>query len=249
MPERNWNKPLQVEKGFRIACLTGAGISAESGIATFRGMNGMWENHSIEEVATPQGFARNPLLVWQFYEARRRQALTCQPNKGHIGLAKLQQAVGEDCFCLTTQNVDGLHQKAGTKGVLELHGSLWRVRCVKCGQEREERSLFDELPPKCPCGGMLRPAIVWFGEMLPGEIFESAGMAATECDLYLVVGTSGVVEPAASLARVAADRGARVWEVNPDETALTTICERSWRSGAGAVIEEVCEEVMEVAWG
>jgi len=238
---------LSNEKRYRIACLTGAGISAESGIATFRGMNGMWENHSIEEVATPGGFARNPLLVWKFYEARRRQALTCQPNKGHIGLAKLQQVVGEENFCLTTQNVDGLHQKAGTKNVLELHGSLWRVRCVKCGQEQEERGLFDELPPKCPCGGMLRPAIVWFGEMLPGEIFESAGRAATECDLYIVVGTSGVVEPAASLARVAADRGARVWEVNPDETPLTRMCERSWRKPAGEVMGEVAEEAVKRA--
>lgn len=234
------------ENKFKIACLTGAGISAESGIATFRGMNGMWENHSIDEVATPQGFARNPLLVWQFYEARRRQALTCEPNNGHMGLAKLQQLIGESSFCLTTQNVDGLHQKAGAKGVLELHGSLWRVRCLKCGREREEHRLFDELPPKCTCGGMLRPAIVWFGEMLSGEIFESAGRAAMECDLYLVVGTSGVVEPAASLARVAMRHGARVWEINPEETALTGICERSWRSGAGAVISEVVGEIIKL---
>jgi len=232
---------------FRVACLTGAGISAESGIATFRGMNGMWENHSIEEVATPQGFRKNPLLVWQFYEARRRQALACEPNKGHVGLMKLQRAIGEGNFCLTTQNVDGLHQKAGTKGVLELHGSLWRVRCTKCHDEREEPGLFEELPPKCACGGMLRPAIVWFGETLPEAIFEKAFQKASECDLYLVVGTSGVVEPAASLARVAENNGAKVWEVNPDETALTRICERSWRSGAGAVMDEVAGEILKLA--
>lgn len=233
--------------GFKAACLTGAGISAESGIATFRGMNGMWENHSIDEVATPQGFTRNPLLVWQFYEARRRQALACQPNRGHIGIARLQQLMGEENFCLTTQNVDGLHQKAGAKGVLELHGSLWRVRCTGCHEEHEDHGMFEDLPPRCGCGGMLRPAIVWFGETLPQEIFESSGRAAMECDLYLVVGTSGVVEPAASLARVAMRHGARVWEINPEKTALTDICERSWRSGAGAAIEDVVREVVQLA--
>jgi NAD-dependent deacetylase len=234
------------DKQFKVACLTGAGISAESGIATFRGMGGLWENHPIEAVATPQGFAKDPNLVWQFYEARRKQALSCEPNKGHFGLAQLQQNLGEKNFCLTTQNVDGLHQKAGVKNVLELHGSLWRVRCTKCLKEREEFKLFESVPPKCECGAMLRPSIVWFGEMLPPDIFESAGRAAEKCDLYLVIGTSGVVEPAASLARVAGNHGAKVWEINPEETALTHICERSWRSGAGAVIEEVIEEVLKL---
>jgi NAD-dependent deacetylase len=235
------------ESNFKVACLTGAGISAESGIATFRGMNGMWENHSIEEVATPRGFAKNPILVWQFYEARRRQAKTCAPNKGHVGLAGLESIMEKENFCLATQNVDGLHKQAGSKNVLELHGSLWKVRCTKCLNEREEHALFDKLPPRCGCGGMLRPAIVWFGEMLPHDIFESAGRAAEECDLYLVVGTSGVVEPAASLARVAKSHGARVWEINPEETALTYICDKSWRKPAGEAIDEVIEEIKKLA--
>ncbi|MCX7830774.1 MAG: NAD-dependent protein deacylase, partial [Acidobacteria bacterium] len=156
-----------MKSDFKIACLTGAGISAESGIATFRGMGGMWENHSIEEVATPCGFKKNPLLVWQFYEARRRQALSCNPNKGHYGLARLQKSLGSENVTITTQNVDGLHQKAGAVNVLELHGSLWKVRCVNCKKEKETCELFEELPPKCECGGILRPAIVWFGEPLP----------------------------------------------------------------------------------
>lgn len=232
---------------FKVACLTGAGISAESGIATFRGMNGMWENHSIDEVATPQGFRKDPLLVWRFYETRRRQALTCTPNNGHFGLAKLQKVLGENSVSITTQNVDGLHNKAGAKNVLELHGSLWRVRCVKCLSEREDFAPFDALPPMCGCGGMLRPAIVWFGEMLPGEIFDEAFTKAAEADLYLIVGTSGVVEPAASLGRVAASHGAEVWEINPEASALAHICARSWRKPAGEAMDEVVEEVLKLA--
>ena len=235
------------EGQFKAACLTGAGISAESGIATFRGMGGMWNNHPVEAVATPHGFAKDPLLVWNFYDARRRQALTCRPNKGHIGIARLQQVLGEENLCITTQNVDGLHQRAGGKNVLELHGSLWRVRCTKCRHEREELDMFETLPPKCDCGAMLRPAIVWFGEPLPGEIFDEAFRKAAAAALYLVVGTSGVVEPAASLGRVAASHGAKVWEINPEETALSYICERSWRKPAGEAIDEVVEEVKRMA--
>lgn len=235
-----------MKNNFKVACLTGAGISAESGIATFRGMGGMWENHSIEEVATPEGFRKNPLLVWSFYEARRRQALSCKPNKGHIGLAKLQEVMGEENVCVTTQNVDGLHQRAGTKNVLELHGSLWRVRCTKCQKEEETFELFEELPPRCSCGGMLRPAIVWFGEPLPHDIFERALLEARRANLYLVIGTSGVVEPAASLARIAASGGAVVWEINPEESALAYLCQKSFRSKAGEAIDKVVEEILNI---
>ncbi len=235
-----------MKNNFKVACLTGAGISAESGIATFRGMGGMWENHSIEEVATPYGYKKNPLLVWQFYEARRRQALTCKPNKGHLGLARLQNILGEENVTIATQNVDGLHQRAGAKNVLELHGSLWRVRCIKCEKESESFEFFDELPPKCNCGGMLRPAVVWFGEELPQAIFQEAYNKAESCNLYLVIGTSGVVEPAASLARVAANYGAAVWEINPEQSALTYLCQKSWRKKAGDAIEEVIEEILSV---
>lgn len=235
-----------MKKDFKIGILTGAGISAESGIATFRGMGGMWENHSIEEVATLSGFKKNPLLVWQFYEARRRQALSCKPNKGHFGVAQLQEKMGEKNFSITTQNVDGLHQRAGAKNVLELHGSLWRVQCTKCLKVRETYELFDELPPKCFCGGVLRPAIVWFGESLPMDIFERAYQDAKNSNLYIVIGTSGVVEPAASLARVAASNGSEVWEINPEETALTYLCTKSFRNKSGEVIEQVIDEVLKI---
>lgn len=235
-----------MNKSFRIVCLTGAGISAESGIATFRGMGGMWENHSIEEVATPDGFRKDPLLVWNFYEVRRRQALSCKPNKAHIGLAKLQKILGEANVCITTQNVDGLHQRAGATNVLELHGSLWKVRCTKCQKEKETYELFDELPPKCSCGGTLRPAVVWFGEPLPHDIFEKALFEAKRANIYLVMGTSGVVEPAASLARIAASNGAIVWEVNPEESALAYLCQKSFRSKACEAIDQVVEEILKL---
>lgn len=230
-----------------LAVLTGAGISAESGIATFRGAGGLWEGHRVEEVAHPGAWARDPLTVWRFYEARRVQAASCSPNAGHLGLARLERELPER-FTLTTQNVDGLHRLAGNRNVLELHGSLWRVRCTRCGREEEDRRVpLPELPPRCgACGGVQRPAIVWFGEVLPEEVFAAAYQAAESCALYIVVGTSAVVQPAASLARVAADAGARVWEVNPDETPVTSICDRVWRSPAGPVMDEVVEEALKV---
>lgn len=227
-------------EGGSLAVLTGAGISAESGIATFRGMGGLWNDVPIEEVATPRGFAKDPKRVWEFYEARRRQAGSCRPNAGHAGLARLEEILGPERFTLITQNVDGLHFLAGSKNVLEVHGSLWQVRCTGCGVEREDRTVpFEALPPRCDCGSMLRPAVVWFGEYLPEGVFERAVAAAEACALFLVVGTSAQVEPAASLARIASRAGAEVWEVNPEETPLSAICDRSWRSGAGEVMGEV----------
>jgi NAD-dependent deacetylase len=228
-----------------IAVLTGAGISAESGIATFRGAGGLWEGHRIEEVAHPSAWARDPMTVWRFYEARRVQGATCSPNRGHLGLAELERRV-TGRFTLATQNVDGLHRHAGSRNVLELHGSLWRVRCVDCGLEVENRVVpLPQLPPRCAaCGGVQRPAIVWFGEVLPQDVFAAAVDAARSCDLFLVVGTSAVVQPAASLAMLAADAGAQVWEVNPERTPLTGLVDRTWRSPAGEAMDEVVEEAV-----
>lgn len=233
-----------------IAALTGAGISAESGIATFRGAGGLWEGHRVEEVAHPAAWARDPMTVWRFYEARRVQAATCSPNRGHHALAGLERRL-EGRFTLATQNVDGLHRKAGTQNLLELHGSLWRVRCVGCGIEEENRVVpLPELPPRCTrCGGVQRPAIVWFGETLPQEVFTAAAAAAQACSLFLVVGTSAVVQPAASLAMIAADSGAQVWEVNPDETPVTGLCDRAWHAPAGEVMGEVVEEALRFVTG
>jgi len=228
----------------RVAVLTGAGISAESGIATFRGAGGLWNGVPIEEVATPWGFAKDPLKVWRFYEARRGQVATCKPNAGHAALARFEEEIGGG-FTLITQNVDGLHRDAGSRNVLEVHGSLWRVRCTRCLEEYEDRTVpYPSLPPLCPCSGLLRPAVVWFGEMLPEAIFQAAVAAARTSALFLVVGTSGVVEPAASLARVAASHGAKVWEVNPEETPLTHLCDRSWQAPAGQVMDEVVDEAL-----
>jgi len=234
-----------------LAVLTGAGISAESGIATFRGMGGLWEKVPIEEVATPWGFARDPRRVWEFYDARRRQASGCSPNAGHRALARLEEALGPERFTLVTQNVDGLHRLAGSRNLLEIHGSLWRVRCTRCGEEREDRRVpLPDLPPPCPaCGAMLRPAVVWFGEVLPEEVFGRAVAAAEASALFLVVGTSAQVEPAASLARIAAGHGAALWEVNPEETPLTPLCDRSWRSEAGAVLETLAAEALSFLGG
>jgi NAD-dependent deacetylase len=228
------------------ACLTGAGISAESGIATFRGLGGLWESVPIEEVATPWGFAKDPRKVWRFYEARREQVAKCAPNPGHLALARLEKSLGGR-FTLITQNVDGLHRDAGSRNVLEVHGNLWRVRCTGCGEEREDRTVpFPGLPPRCACGGMLRPGVVWFGENLPADVFGTAVEAAEASSLFLVVGTSAVVEPAASLARMARSNGARVWEVNPEPTPLTPLCDRSWQASAGAVMDEVVDEALRV---
>ena len=228
-----------------VAVLTGAGISAESGLSTFRGAGGLWEGHRVEEVAHPRAWARDPVTVWRFYEARRVQAATCAPNRGHLGLARLERRLGGR-FTLATQNVDGLHGQAGSTRVLELHGSLWRVRCTACGREEENRTVpLPLLPPRCTaCGGVQRPAIVWFGETLPEDVFTAAMEAASRCALFLIVGTSAVVQPAASLAVIAADAGAQVWEINPDETPATGVCDRIWRAPAGEVMDEVVEEAI-----
>jgi len=232
-------------RGGTVACLTGAGISAESGIATFRENRGLWNQVPVEEVATPQAFARDPLKVWQFYDARRKQVATCAPNPGHLALARLEEGLGER-FTLITQNVDGLHHLAGNRNVLEIHGSLWRLRCTGCGEERDDRTVsLEPLPPVCECGRMLRPSVVWFGEVLPEQAFQSAIEAAESASVFLVVGTSAVVEPAASLARVAAYQGAALWEVNPEITPLTPLCERSWQSPAGPAMDEVVDLILD----
>ena len=202
-----------LSRAARVAVLTGAGVSAESGVPTFRASDGLWEGHRIEDVATPTGFRRDPDLVWQFYNARRAGVAAVRPNPGHLALAELERRFGEQ-FTLITQNVDGLHQAAGSTRVLEIHGSLRRTRCLGCGEERD-RGLEPLGPrPACPnCGGQLRPAIVWFNESLPEDVFEAATVAAHECDVFVVVGTSAVVYPAADLIPIA--KGHRDYKPTP----------------------------------
>ena len=198
--------------------LTGAGVSAESGLATFRGPDGLWEGRDPMELATPKAFDRDPETVWRFYAARRAAAAAALPNPGHRALVLLEEAL-EDRFLLVTQNVDGLHERAGNRRLVRLHGSLWRLRCTACGEEREDLDL--ETLPLCECGGRRRPGVVWFGEALPTKAVEHATAAANEADVVLVAGTSSMVYPAAGLPEIARRAGAHTVEINPERTDLS----------------------------
>ncbi len=221
---------------------TGAGISAESGIPTFRGAGGLWERHRPEELATPEAFARDPELVWRWYRWRQEVVYRAEPNPGHRAIAELE-TIGV-VKAVITQNVDGLHQRAGSRNVVELHGSLWRARCMKCGAVYRLDKPVEEIPPRCPrCGGLLRPDVVWFGEPLPQDAWERAVELASRSDAVLVVGTSGVVYPAAYIPRIAKDHGAVVVEVNVEESAITPIADFFLRGKAGEVLPRLVEEV------
>jgi len=230
----------------RVCVLTGAGVSAESGVPTFRASDGLWEGHRIEDVATPFGFQRDPKLVWAFYNARRANVKTVLPNAGHQALVTIEKRYGKN-FTLATQNVDGLHRAAGSQNVLELHGSLHRTRCTACGVE-EDRGLepLGDLP-KCPhCAGMLRPAIVWFHEALPEDVIEAAMTAAAGCDVLLVVGTSAVVYPAASLiptAKETRDPGATVIEVNLARTEASDHADIGLYGPSGQVLPQLVKRL------
>src|SRR2546422_4249687 len=185
-------------RGRRVAALTGAGVSAESGVPTFRSAGGFWENESLLDLATPQGFERDPRRVWAWYDARRRQISGCGPNAGHLALA----GYGRDHpdFRLITQNVDGLHAPAGSTGVILLHGDLFRVRCTEEGTSREDRQVpLPEIPPRCDCGALLRPDVVWFGEVLPEGAVQEATEAARRSGVFLSIGASSLVDPARDL--------------------------------------------------
>lgn len=224
----------------RIAVLTGAGVSKESGIPTFRDNDGLWQNYRAEQLASQEGFDQDPVLVWQWYEMRRAVIAQAEPNPAHHALVRLQDRTPR--FTLITQNVDGLHERAGSRDVQRLHGSIWITRCVQCGAESEDlRVPFPELPPRCACGGILRPGVVWFGEALPRRVWDNAEQAARNADLLLVVGTSAVVYPAASLVPLAAREGAKVVEINPGETPLSATVWSSLRGPAGEILPQIIE--------
>ena len=205
----------------RVTVMTGAGVSAASGVPTFRGADGLWKHFRVEELATPDAFARNPRLVWEWYDWRRQLIGACEPNAAHHVLADWSLRFPQ--FALITQNVDGLHERAGTARVLRLHGSIWDVGCWRnCAASphrwRDHTTPFPVLPPPCPhCGGPLRPGVVWFGETLDAEVMD-ASLAATDCDVFFTVGTSSVVYPAAGLVDHARRGGALTAEINPDST-------------------------------
>ncbi len=224
-----------------MAAFTGAGISAESGVATFRDQGGLWEQHSIEDVATPDGFARNPTLVWEFYEARRASLARVHPNPGHAAIARLAGLFEE--MTVITQNVDGLHQRAGSSRVLEIHGSLSRAKCsAGCGHVADPFEYpAPSIPPRCACGAHLRPDVVWFGEMLPMDVWRRAADAANASDVVLVVGTSGAVWPAAQIPLEARQRGAFVVEVNPEPTELSHLVDAVLRGRAGEILPQLAD--------
>jgi NAD-dependent deacetylase len=219
-----------------VVVLTGAGVSAESGIPTFRGEGGLWRNYRATDLATPQAFRRDPRLVWEFYDWRRGLMAACQPNPAHLTIAAMERALPD--FTLITQNIDGLHQRAGSQRLLALHGDIWQVRCTGCDyRDEDHRVPLPGIPPRCPrCGGLLRPDVVWFGEALPGDVLAAAWAASARAALMLVVGTSAVVEPAASLPLLARQNGATLVEFNPDETPLSPYADETLRGPAGKIL-------------
>ncbi len=223
-----------------VVALTGSGISAESGVPTFReAQTGLWERYDPQELATPEAFMRDPELVWNWYAWRRELVGRSEPNPGHLALMGLERNVPD--FALVTQNVDGLHQRAGCKNVVELHGNINRTRCSAEGLAVEPGET-NATPPLCPnCGAMLRPDVVWFGEMLPETALAAATEAIGGCDLFLSIGTSSLVYPAAGLPYEARAAGATVVEINPDETPLTPHVDFSVRGGAGEVLPALVE--------
>ena len=224
----------------RIVALTGAGISAESGLATFRdAQTGLWSKFRPEELATAEAFRRNPKLVWDWYRWRREQALKAKPNPGHLALVEIEKRAPQ--FLLVTQNVDGLHARAGSRRLIELHGNLHRFRCFEnnCASDN-----FDVENGRCrSCGGNLRPDIVWFGEMLPADGLESAVAAAEKCDVFFSIGTSSVVYPAADLWRRAKEGDAIVIEINKDPTPLTPLADHSFLGKASEILPALVEQI------
>jgi NAD-dependent deacetylase len=223
----------------RIVVLSGAGISAESGIPTFRGGDGLWEGHAIEDVATPRGWRKDPELVWRFYHARRATAFAARPNPAHVALAQYESVRTNDVV-IVTQNVDGLHTEAGSRRVLEIHGSLRRTRCTGCDHRLDQGlSPLPALPVCERCGALLRPDIVWFEEMLPEDVWAGALMETSRADCLLVVGTSAVVHPACSLIPHAKNHGAVVIEFNLTRTIASDHCDYTIEGPVGATLPPV----------
>lgn len=222
--------------------LTGAGVSKESGIPTFRdALEGLWANYNPEELATPEGFRNNPPLVWQWYDSRRSKVQEVQPNAGHYALAELQKLVPS--FFLVTQNVDGLHIRAGSTDVVEIHGSIEKFKCFDRGHVQTEIAFNLKEPPLCECGSQVRPDVVWFGEAMPEKAMARSFAAAENADVALIVGTSGLVHPAASLPFVAKRAGAKVIEVNPNRTELTDSCDLFLSGPSGSVLPQLAEKM------
>jgi NAD-dependent deacetylase len=233
----------------RITVLTGAGVSAASGVPTFRGADGLWKNFRPETLATAEAFGRDPKLVWEWYAWRRFRIAACDPNAAHHVLADWSRRFPN--FRLITQNVDGLHERAGTENTICLHGSIWEVSCWQgCAKAparwRDMSDSFTEIPPKCPhCGGPIRPGVVWFGETLDPGVVRKASKAA-DCDIFITVGTSAVVYPAAGFIAAAKQHGAFTVEINPETTAATSTVDLSLRGGAELMLPLISQHLVGV---
>jgi len=233
----------QLNTAPRVTVLTGAGISAESGVPTFReAQTGLWARYRPEDLATPHAFRSNPRLVWEWYTWRREMVAGVEPNPGHYALSKLEQHL--PAFTLITQNVDSLHQRAGSQNVIELHGNIQRTICFDEGVPVDEWPDTGEIPPRCPrCGGLLRPDVVWFGESLPQQALHTAFIEAAQCDLFFSIGTSTAVQPAASLPFTALDHNIPVVEINPNPTALTPHATFVLPGPAGQILPMILEQL------
>ena len=228
-----------LQKARHVCVLTGAGVSAESGVPTFRdALTGYWSKFNPEDLATPEAFERNPRFVWDWYESRREMVRRVEPNPGHYALAELARRVPR--LTLVTQNVDGLHQRAGSLGVLEYHGNILRDRCTVEGTVATRSDATNDGLPKCAaCGGLLRPDVVWFGEAIPAGPMLAAAEAAADCDVFLSIGTSSLVYPAAGLAEISLDTGARVIEVNPNATGLSRVAHLALPGASGVLLSRM----------
>lgn len=227
-----------LRKARSVVVLTGAGVSAESGVPTFRGQEGLWRNYNPQELATPEAFNKDPTLVWEWYDWRRGLIAPLEPNPAHLAIAELEER--SPSFLLITQNIDGLHKKGGSKQMLELHGNIWNVRCVAEGNVTENHDVpLQNIPPMCSCGAMLRPHIVWFGESLDPHILHQSLQAIEACDFLIVAGTSAVVQPSASFPIMARERGATVLEVNMEPTPISSLVNGSLFGKAGELLPQL----------
>lgn len=225
----------KIKNSKKIVFVTGAGISQESGIPTFRGKDGLWRKYDVMQLATINAFYENPKLVWEWYNERRKGIFAARPNLGHIAIAELEKYA--DVIVLT-QNIDGLHQRAGSSNVFELHGSIIRIKCTACNYKEERKNEFEDFPPICKCGNILRPDVVWFGEALPEDVWTKAIIHANQCDLMIIAGTSLVVSPANTLPIYAKQNNAFLVEVNPEETIMSSEMDYSVRSSSAVSLPE-----------
>lgn len=240
---------MEIQKSFlnkiatseKVVFFTGAGISAESGIPTFRGKDGIWNKLKPEELANFNAFMRNPQMVWEWYNHRKKIIHESKPNSGHFAIAEFEKYF--DDVTVVTQNIDNLHRRAGSKKIYELHGNIERNYCINCKTFYNEELDFSEGVPKCKCGGLIRPDVVWFGEFLPADQLEASERAAINSDIFFVVGTSAVVYPAAGLVYTAKRSGSYIVEVNIEETDVSSIADISFFGEAGKVLPEILEEV------